>query len=367
VKSATLAHDWIIGFRGGERVFEAITDLFPSAPIYTLFHKPGSGGKLIEGHPIHTSDLNRLPGAWRHYPKLLPLLPGAVDRMKIADPADLMISSSHCVIKGLKKPAGAVHVSYVHSPMRYMYDQFDSYFGPGAPIYQRIGGRVFRGHLTKWDLKSNENVDHFIANSAFVQSRIKKFYGRDSIVIHPFVETDDFRAVQTSPPPKEDYFLMVGALTPNKRVDLAIEAFQGRKDRLKIIGTGHFEKLLRKRLSPNIEFLGQQTRATIVDSLAKARALIFPGVEDFGITPLESLAAGTPVVAYRAGGALETLTPDTAVFFDSPDVAALGKALDQLGKTTFERRDLYERAAQFSRSRFLQKMKDYLAGVGPVK
>lgn len=360
---AVLAHDWITAYRGGERVLEALWDLFPDAPLYTLLHKVGSGGPEIEKRKIITSHINSVPGIDRHYPKFLPLFPSVVGQMKIKEKTKLLISSSHCVIKGLKKPEGSIHISYIHSPMRYIYDQFDNYFGSGAPLYQRMGGKLFRSYLTNWDLNSNNNVDHMIANSWFVHDRIKKYYSRDSVVIHPFVDLKDFRNLM--PMKKEDYFLMVGAFTPNKRVDLAIDAFNNSKLRLKIIGSGHHESALRKIAGPNIEFLGNVSRAEVVSHLAKAQALIFPGVEDFGITPLESLAAGTPVIAFRGGGVVETMTEETAQFFDEANQKDLLGAVLSFKNRTFEVSKLKERAELFSKESFQNKVKNFLGSVIP--
>lgn len=359
-----LLHDWLTGFRGGEWILEALCEMAPQAPLYTLLHVPGSTSPTIERHEIHTSFLNKVPGVGRHYRKLLPMFPAAAESLKVADGTEIMISSSHCVIKGVPKPEGAFHLSYVHSPMRYMYDQFDSYFGPtsGAPIYQRLGAKAFRGYLTNWDRESNRGVDRLVANSRFVQQRIRKFYERDADVVHPFVELRDFEKVRGDQAkgaiPREDFFLMVTAFAPNKRVDLAIAAFNELKKPLKIIGGGQDEKRLRAMAGPTIEFLGGVDRASVVSHMARARAFIFPGVEDFGITPLESLAAETPVIAFRAGGVLETLTQADSVFFEEPEAKSLMKAVE-----VFEERSRQNelkvdiaRLSAFGRDRFKKQI-----------
>lgn len=302
-----LAHDWLTGFRGGERVLESFCELFPDAPIYTLLHDKGSTSPTIESKRIHTSFLNHVPGIERNYRKFLPLMPLAAQCLKLEE-AEFVLSSSHCVIKGAKKPKGARHVSYVHSPMRYMYDQYDNYFGPQTSLPMRVGGRIFRNYLVSWDIRSNKNVDLMIANSKFVRERIRRFYKTDAEVIYPFVDFADFETLRTAPVPKKDHYVMVTAFAPNKRVDLAIEAFNRLKLPLVIIGGGQLDRELRAQAGPTIRFLGNVSRADVVKTLAESRALIFPGVEDFGITPLESLAAGTPVIAFKAGGVLETLS-----------------------------------------------------------
>ena len=214
-----LLHDWLTGFRGGERVLEAFCEMFPEAPLYTLIYQKGSTCAIIENRKITSSFLNHIPGIHQHYRKFLPLFPKAAESLKIIENADLVLSSSHCVIKGVQKPLGAKHVSYIHSPMRYLYDQYDVYFGKDAPFYQQMGAKVFKDYLVNWDKASNSNVDLMIANSNFVQQRITKYYGTSSVVVHPFVDLKDFRQTQQNLPAKEDYYVMFTAFAPNKRVD----------------------------------------------------------------------------------------------------------------------------------------------------
>jgi glycosyltransferase involved in cell wall biosynthesis len=355
-----ILHDWLTGFRGGERVLEAFCEMFPEAPIYTLLHRPGSTSPTIESHPIHTSFLNSIPGVHEQYRKFLPLFPKAVESMRILGSPDLVLSSSHCVIKGLKKPIGSTHISYIHSPMRYLYDQYEVYFGEGSPLYQRLGMKISRQYLTSWDQRSNQNVDYMIANSEFVRRRIQKYYRMDSTVIHPFADLADFEGVQKSPPAKEDFYLMVTAFAPNKRVDMAIEAFNQLGRRLKIIGSGQQEKWLKSLAAGNVEFLGNQSRAQVIKNFAKAKALIFPGVEDFGITPIEALASGTPVIAFKEGGVLETLNEKVAHFFSDPSAEALQKAVVEFENRQYLSSDLWERAEAFSKSKFRQEMLKFI-------
>jgi glycosyltransferase involved in cell wall biosynthesis len=351
-----LLHDWLTGFRGGERVFEVFCELFPQAPIYTLIHKPHSTSALIESHPIYTSFLQSIPGITQHYRKFLPLFPRAAESLKIIEDADLVLSSSHCVIKGVQKPKGAFHLSYIHSPMRYLYDQYDNYFGPGAPLYQRIGARVFKNSLVNWDKKSNANVDLMVANASFVQERIKKYYDRESTVVHPFVDLEDFEATKDQAPEKQDYYLVLSAFAPNKRVDLAVQAFSELKLPLRVIGSGQLEKELKTMAGETVEFLGNISREQVIEQLSGARALIFPGVEDFGITPLEALASGTPVIAYKAGGVLETLNNEVAEFFDTANVEALKEAVLLSQKRTFSHQKMRQRAEGFSKEIFKEKI-----------
>jgi glycosyltransferase involved in cell wall biosynthesis len=344
-----LLHDWLTGFRGGERVLEAFCELFPEAPLYTLLYKPESASSIIENRKIVTSFLDKIPGIHTQYRKFLPLFPKAAKSLQITENADLVLSSSHATIKGVPKPAGAKHLCYVHSPMRYIYDQFDVYFGPQANLAYRLGGTAFRDYLTDEDKKSNANVDQFLANSSFVQKRIEKFYGRDSHVVHPFVELGDFGVIGAM---KKDFHLMVTAFAPNKRVDLAIQAFNELQKPLKIIGSGQDEKKLRGMAGPTVEFLGNVDRKTVVSMLEQAQSLIFPGVEDFGITPLEALAAGTPVIAYQAGGVLDTLDETTAQFFNEASVESLKAAVLEFEKRSFDPQSLRARAEKFSKEQF---------------
>ncbi|MBF0365981.1 MAG: glycosyltransferase [Oligoflexia bacterium] len=358
-----ILHDWLTGLRGGERVLESICQLFPEAPLYTLIYNPNSTTHTIENRKIVVSFLTKLPNVHRYYRKLLPLFPLVAQSMKIPLDTDLIISSSHCVIKGIPRPATGkcLHLSYIHSPMRYIYDQFDNYFGPhsGAGLLERLGGKLLRGFFQRWDIKSNQHVDLLVANSEFVRQRIKKFYSREALVANPFVEIKDFQQVQLNQPKKENYFLMVTAFAPNKRVDLAVATFIQQKVPLKIVGSGQQDKMLRDLAKghSHIQFLGNLPRQQIISLLARARALIFPGIEDFGIVPLEALAAGTPVIAFKSGGVLETLTDDVAVFFEEATSDSLAKAIAQFAKLEAigffsDRNKMFSRAKDFSPERF---------------
>lgn len=364
-----LLHDWLTGFRGGEWILEALCEMNPESDLYTLLYVPGATSEKIESRKIHTSFLNGLPGIAGSYRKFLPLFPLAAERLKVLGDIETMISTSHCVIKGVPKPrADVYHLSYIHSPMRYMYDQFDAYFGPqsGTGLSVRTAAKLVRPYLTKWDQESNKNVDLLVANSSFVRERIRKYYGRDAVVVHPFVELGDFGgrdAASGSPGGKADYFLMVTAFAPNKRVDLAIEAFNQIRLPLKIIGGGQDEQRLRSLAGPTIEFLGSVSRQGVIAYMKSARGFIFPGVEDFGITPLESLAAGTPLIAFKAGGVLETLTEADTEFFTEPTAGNLITAIERFlvreknGGFSIDQ----ARLAQFSRESFKRKIADLLA------
>jgi len=362
-----LFHDWLTGFRGGERVLEAFCEMFPDAPIYTLIHEKGSTSSLIDQKTIYTSKLNKIPKIKNHYRKLLPTFPHVIKSFKLQRSYDLVLSSSHCLIKGIKKPEGATHISYIHSPMRYMYDQYDNYFGKSAPLYQQLGAKVFRNYLTSWDINSNQNVDHMIANSNFVKERITKYYKRESSVIHPFVDLNDFNVYKDSAAKKDDYFIILSAFAPNKKVELAIRAFNKNGKKLKIIGSGQQETFLKSVANKNIEFLGNLERTEVLKYLAEAQALIFPGIEDFGIVPLESMAAGTPVIAYKSGGVLETLTNQVCEFFEEPTIESLNNAVENFDSARFPHGALRSQSEKFSRDNFKNNIIKEINSVMGVK
>jgi glycosyltransferase involved in cell wall biosynthesis len=360
-----LVHDWLTGMRGGEKVLESFCRILPGAPIYTLVHLPGQVSPLIESHPIHASGFNRLPGVAGYYRHLLPFYPGAADRFRLP-PVRLVLSSSHCVAKGVRPPAGAVHVSYVHTPMRYVWDLYDAYFGPGRGGAGRWLMPLVRGYLQRWDVRTAGRVHHFVANSRHVARRILRHYRRRATVIHPPVDTGRFAPADQV----GDYYLVVSALVPYKRVDLAVEACTHTGRRLKVVGKGPELERLRTLAGPTVEFLGWQPDEALPELYARARALIFPGEEDFGITPLESMASGRPVAAFARGGALETVVgpedpqgrPQTGEFFREPLAGDLAAALDRLERRREELdpRALVEHAAGFDTRVFERRMCAFL-------
>jgi glycosyltransferase involved in cell wall biosynthesis len=351
-----LVHDWLTGRRGGELVLSQLVRLFPGAEIFTLLHVPGSVGPDVETVPIHTSPLQRLPGIARHYRAALPLMPTALGAFDLHG-FDLVISSSHCVAKGVRVPAGRPHLAYVHSPMRYMWDQFDAYFGPGrASLPLRLAAAASRPALQAWDRRTAASPDALVANSHHVARRIARFWGREAEVVHPPVDLERF-AVHAGAPrlqARRGYFLWLGALAPYKRVDLAVEAFRRSGQVLWIAGDGQDARLLRSGLPPNVRWLGAVPDHEVPDLYRGARALVFPGEEDFGIAPLEALASGRPVIALARGGALETLTPETGIFFEPPTADALVDALGRFEafERGFDPAQARARAERFSQERF---------------
>lgn len=347
-RRVAVVHDWLTGMRGGEQVLEGILELFPRAEVFTLFHFPGSVSPLIESHPIRTSGLQRLARYVGDYRRLLPLFARAVRGWDFSG-FDLVISSSHAAAKGID-PRGRPHLCYCHTPMRYIWDRFDDYFPESKPL-QRGVMKVLAPQLRRWDIETAAGVTEFLANSAFVRERIRRYYGREATVVAPFVD-EAFLAPELAVERGGEH-VIVSALVPYKKVELAIAAFAGTARRLTVIGTGPLERQLRASAPPNVEVAGYVSRSGIIERLGQARSLILPGVEDFGITPLEAMALGTPVVALGEGGAFDTVVEGkTGVFFREPMVDSIRKALGTAEQTEWDRQAIRAHAAGFSRSRF---------------
>jgi glycosyltransferase involved in cell wall biosynthesis len=352
VTRVAVVHDWLTGMRGGEAVLEGILEVLPEAELFTLFHFPGSVSQAIESRTIHTSELQRLARRASDYRRLLPLYPRAARKWDFSK-FDLIVSSSHCVAKGVDAK-GKPHLSYCHTPMRYIWDRFDDYFPRSRPL-QRAAMLSIAPWLRRWDVSTASEVTQFIANSRFVRDRIRHYYEREAEIIHPFVGDDFLNAPMTTD--RGDYHLVVSALVPYKRVDLAIDTAVASRRKLVVIGGGPLLDELRQRGRTNVELVGPVPTSVIIERLARARSLILPGVEDFGITPLEAMALGTPVVAFGEGGVLDTVTPGrTGIFFDRPEVDSLRRALDQVEARQWDRAGLREHAAAFSRAAFQRQI-----------
>ncbi len=321
-------HDWLTGMRGGERCLEAMCELFPGADIYTLVHIPGSVPGSIENCRIRTSFLQHFPFIRTHYRYYLPLMPRAIESFCLRG-YDLVISSSHCVAKGVRIAGSTPHLCYCYTPMRYIWDMHAQYFR-GRDL-SSIAMRLLREHLKKWDLASSRRVGAFIAISETVQKRIKRCYTKDSRILYPPVDTERFRYTGE----RGDYYLVVGAMVPYKRVDIAVDAFNVLGYPLKIAGCGPEEARLRKRAKNNISFLGRLSDPEIASLYSRCKALIFPGEEDFGIVPLEAMASGKPVLAFAEGGAGETVVdyeegsahPATGILYKEQNAGGLVRAV----------------------------------------
>lgn len=303
-----LAHDWLTGMRGGERVLEALCRLFPEAPLFTLLHEPGSVSATIEAHRIVTSPLQRLPARVRRaYRTLLPLMPAAVRALQLP-PCDLVISSSHCAIKAVRPPRGARHLCYIHTPMRYVWDQREAYFGRGrARLPTRLAAGLGIPALRAWDSRTASRVDWFVANSTVVQQRVQRAYGRESALVPPPVDLERFSA--TPSPGTRGFYFMVTAFAPYKRVEIALEAFRRLGRPLKVVGGGQDAARLRPLFGGDVEHLGNLPDAQVARLYSECRAFVMPAEEDFGIAPLEAQASGRPVIALARGGATETVVP----------------------------------------------------------
>ena len=349
-----LIHDWLNGMRGGEKILEVLAEIFPDAHIYTLLYEPEKISSTINNLPVKTSFIQYMPKSKRYYRYYLPLFPLAVESFRLKD-YDLVISTSHCVAKSVKVPKNAFHICYCFTPMRYVWDFSKEYFGTNSG-FSLI--KPILGCLKYWDRKTAKRPDCYFSISQNVASRIKRYYNRDSVVIYPPVDTDFFVPQDID----DDYYLMVSALVPYKRVDLAVKAFNILGLPLRIIGTGTEEHKLRKQARPNIQFLGWQDNSVVRDHYARCRAFVFPGIEDFGITILEAQSCGRPVIAFAAGGARETIDEvnNTGIFFKEQTPESLIDAVKHFEKIikNFSKQKIRQQALKFDRNIFKQRLKD---------
>ncbi|MFO0879403.1 MAG: glycosyltransferase [Gemmataceae bacterium] len=331
-----LVHDWLTGMRGGEKCLEVAARHWPGAPLFTLLHRPGSVAPSIETRPLRTSFLQHFPRAHTLYRYFLPLMPTAVRSWRLP-PADLVLSFSHCVAKSVRPALGpdgpAPHVCYCFTPMRYAWQMRQAYFGgrlgslPGRMVDALLDA------LRDWDRETASGVDHFIAISRTIQARIRECYGRDSVVIYPPADTDFYTP---APVQRKDYYLVVSAFAPYKRLDLAVEACARLGRPLVVIGSGQDAQRVQSQARGEVRFLGWQSDEVIRDHLRRCQALLFPGEEDFGIVPVEAMACGTPVIAYGQGGCTETVVPleksskaATGLWFEEQRVECLIDALER--------------------------------------
>lgn len=364
MERVVLVHDWLTGMRGGEKCLESACHRWPDAPLLTLLHRPGSVSPVIEDRPLLPSLLNRLPRVDRYYRFLLPLMPTAA-RWTVPD-CELILSFSHCVAKSVRPPVGVPHVSYCFTPMRYAWHMRESYFKRG-----RLGRlkaetvNLLMARLRDWDRRTADRVTHFIAISKTVQDRIAECYNRDSVVIYPPVDTEFYTP---SSERREDYYLVVSALAPYKRFDLAISACNRLGKKLVVIGSGQDAARLRALAGPTVSFLGWQPDSVIRDHFRTCRALLYPGEEDFGIVPLEAQACGAPVIAFARGGATETVRAlgetqePTGVFFPEQSVDSLMEAIGDFEAdfAAFDPRSARHHALAFRKERYEAELFGYI-------
>ena len=348
-----IVHYWLVNMRGGESVVEALCELYPQADLYTHVVKPQVLSERLRSHPIHTTFINRLPGAARHYKKYLPLMPLALEQLDLRD-YDLVISSECGPAKGVFTSPNTLHVCYCHSPMRYVWDMYWEYLATVSRPIRPIA-RLLLHYLRSWDLQSASRVDHFLANSEFIARRIRKHYRREAEVIHPPVNTASFEPSDT----QDGYYLVLSQLVRYKRADLAVEAFTKLGKPLVVIGDGEQMGELRRMAGPNVRLLGRQPFDVIREYYARCQALIFPGEEDFGIVPVEAMASGRPVIAYGRGGVLETVIEGkTGLFFEEQTVDALISAVQRFEatKSMFDPAVIRQHAEGFDRTVFKKKV-----------
>ena len=346
-----IVHYWLVNMRGGEKVLQALCELFPQADIYTHAYVPDTVGNAFVDHSIITSFIQKLPFSRKYYQNYLPLMPMALKSLDLSG-YDLVISSESGPAKGVRTDPATLHVCYCHTPMRYAWDMYDEYRS-SAPWLKRMLMPPIMHYMRRWDVASAGNVDHFVANSRFVAGRINRYYGRDADVINPPVNVDDF-LVNDSP---DDFYLLLGQLVTYKRADLAVDAFNQSGRKLVVIGEGEQLDQLKRKAMDNVRVLGRQSFSVIRDHLSRCRALIFPGVEDFGIVPVEAMASGRPVIAYRSGGALETVKEGvTGCFFDQQTVESLNGAVDAFESgPAFDSLTIAKHAQIFSKSVFMHR------------
>ncbi|MBN8952377.1 MULTISPECIES: glycosyltransferase [unclassified Rhizobium] len=348
-----IVHYWLVSMRGGEKVIEALCDMYPDADIFTLVCDESRLSEKIRKHRIFTSFLQRIPGAVRAYQSLLPLMPFALESFDLTG-YDLIISSESGPAKGIIPPPRATHVCYCHSPMRYLWDHYH-FYRSHAGLASRLMLPMLAPLLRSWDVNTSMRVDRFVANSHHVSDRIGKYYRRPATVVYPPVNVDDFAPAAST----EDFYLCAGQLVPYKRVDLAVQAFTRMNRQLVVIGEGTELERLKRIAGPSVTFLGRTPFSVLKEKLARCRALVFPGEEDFGMVPVEAMASGRPVIAYGSGGALETVMPGvTGVLFDEQSADALVEAVLDFEATQqqFRPETLQAHAQQFSLRKFTTEM-----------
>lgn len=354
-----IVHYWLVNWRGGEKVLRAIAELYPAADIFVHVADPEIVAKYLPGRKVQTTFINKLPFAKRHYQKYLPLMPTALEQLDLTD-YDLIISSESGPAKGVLVSPTAMHICYCHSPMRYVWDMYHDYRSHAGFLAKLLMTPLIH-HLRIWDQVSAQWVDHYVANSRFVASRIRKYYRREAEVIYPPVDVEEFATLDVK---DEGFYLSVGQLVSYKRPDLLVEAFNRNGKPLVIIGDGELLGSLRKRAAANVTLLGKQSFESIKSHYSRCRALVFPGIEDFGIVPVEAMAAGKPVIALGEGGALETVVHGkTGWLFKEQTLDAIVTAVSDFEevRTSFNPDVIRQLARQYSKERFQSQFSDFIA------
>ena len=354
-----LVHDWLTGMRGGERALEVLCERYPDAELFTLVHIRGSVSPAIERLRPHTSFIQRLPLVKRLYRHYLPLFPTAIEQFSF-DRFDVVVSLSHCCAKSIVTPGTVRHLCYCLTPMRYAWDQFDAYFGPAR--LGRFGSAAMRplmANMARWDRDTADRVDRYVAISHYVAGRIRRYYNREAIVVYPPVDTDFFHPDAVEP---ERFALVVSALVPYKRIDVAIDACRLANVPLKIVGDGPERTRLERAANGGVEFLGRLSDGDVRAIYRRAAVALLPGEEDFGIVPLEAAACGRPVVALSRGGAVETVVPGvTGTLVDELSPAAFADGIARTLDSSFDSGAIRAHAQRFSRQRFSDEMAALIA------
>nr|WP_243457864.1 glycosyltransferase family 4 protein [Serratia proteamaculans] len=358
--------DWLVTYAGAERVIKEFVDLYPDSTLYSVVDFLSDNDRSnFQGKKAITSMIQNFPLSKRKYQNYLPFMPFAIEQLDVSK-HDIVLSSSHAVAKGVITGPNQLHISYVHSPIRYAWDLQHQYLKESG-LDSGIKGFLVRWLLHKiriWDCRTANGVDHFIANSHFIARRIKKVYGRQADVIYPPVSVSNFDVCDV----KENFYLTASRMVPYKKIDLIVEAFSRMPDKkLIVIGDGSEMKKIKSKASSNVEILGYQTNSVMKSYMEKAKAFVFAAEEDFGITPVEAQACGTPVIAYGRGGALETVIPignskPTGVFFEKQDIASLIQAVEgfESSSAVFEPVNCRSNALRFSDDRFRNEISDYI-------
>ncbi len=345
-----LAHDWLVGLRGGEFVLDRLARLFGPTELYTLVSNGQPLTEAISACRVIPSPLQRFPGAAgrlrRHY---LPLMPWAVGRLKV-DPCDLLISTSSAVMKSIHPPKGTPHLCYCHSPARYIWAQTEEYASGSGGLLRKMGLDLVGPAFRSWDRRTADRVTMFLANSKHTAERIETYYKREARVVYPPVRTDWFTPDQSVK--REEWLLVVSALEPYKRTDLVVQAATKASLKLKVAGDGSQRSAMAAMAGPTVEMLGRVDDEALRDLYRRAKALVFPQVEDFGIIPVEAQATGCPVIAFAGGGALETVTSQTGVFFVQHSVDALLEAIGALDQAAIDPADCRQNAERFNEQAF---------------
>lgn len=354
-----LLHYWLLGMRGGERVLESLCKLYPDADIFTHVYNPEEISETIRSHKVHTTFISKLPKAKKWYQNYLPLMPLALNQLDLSS-YDLVISSESGPVKGVVTRPDAAHICYCHSPMRYVWDMYHEYTRKMS-LPKRLLFAPMMQFMRIWDASTANDPDVIVANSNFVAKRIRKCWGREALVVHPPVAVDEFEPLPRTE--RKKYYLLFGELVPYKRADLAVRAFSrpgvGSSRKLVVIGQGQDLEKLKKTAGPNVSFLGRQPFSVVKHHLSSCQALIFPGLEDFGIIPVEALASGTPVIAYGRGGVLDTVKDGVSgIFFHNQTEEDLLEAVCRFEEkeNNFDPGTLALEAKQFAEKNFARQM-----------